>query len=132
MKETGIVQSVSGELCQVVVMRKSACGENCASCKGGCKLQNQICTAKNPLGAKSGDTVEIEIDSGKVLKSAFLVYMLPVIIFISAYFVCEKLTEPVKILVSIAVTLIFFLVLFFRDKRLKPEFLSEVTKILEK
>ena len=132
MKETGIVKSVTGDLCQVVVTRKSACGDNCASCKGGCKVNNQLCTAKNPLNAQPGDKVEIEMDTKKVLKSAFLVYMLPIIIFISAYFLSEGLTEAARIIISLAVTILFFLFLFFRDKRLKPEFLSVVTKILEK
>lgn len=132
MKEIGIVQSVSGNLCKVVVTRKSACGENCASCKGGCKLENQICTAKNNIDAKPGDKVELEIDSKKVLKSAFLVYILPIIIFFAAYFISEGLKEPLRIFISIVATLILFLLLFLRDKRLKSEYLSEVTKILEK
>ena len=86
MKETGIVKEASGEFCKVVVMRKSACGENCASCSGGCKLQNQICLVKNTKGAKAGDKVEIEIDTMTVLKSAFLVYILPILVFFFTYF----------------------------------------------
>ena len=132
MKESGIVKSVSGDLCQVVVTRKSACGENCATCKGSCKLSDQVCTCKNLIGAKPGDRVEIEMDTKKVLKSAFLVYMFPIIIFLSAYFLSEGLTEAARIAISLVVTILFFVSLFFRDKRLKPEFLSCVTKILEK
>lgn len=131
MKETGIVKSVSGEFCQVAVLRKSACGENCASCKGGCKPQAQLCTAKNTPSAKVGDRVIIEIDSSTVLKSAFLLYIMPIIVFFSAYFLCGKFSETIRISVSFLATALVFLRLFFLDKRRKNQYISQVTEILE-
>jgi len=132
MRETGTVQSINGDFCNVIVTRKSACGENCASCKGGCKLQNQVCTAKNSIGASPGDKVLIEIDTGKVLKSAFLVYILPILVFIVVYFICDYFLDYGQGLIALSGMLVVFLLLFFHDKKHKTDFISHVVKILEK
>ena len=132
MKETGIVKDVSGEFCHVVVRRKSACGENCASCGGGCKLQNQICLVKNTKNAKPGDKVEIEIDTIMVLKTAFLVYLLPIIVFIFTYFALSKLSELIAAVISISAMLSVFVLLFIADKKKKHEYISHISQILEK
>ena len=132
MRETGTVKSVEGDFCQVVVTRQSACGENCASCKGGCKLQNQICNAKNSVGAKAGDKVIIEMDTKKVLKSALLVYILPIIVFFTVYFLLYNLLESTRILGAILAMVTVFVLLFFHDRRHKSDFISQVVKILEK
>lgn len=132
MKETGIVKDISGEFCHVVVRRKSACGENCASCGGGCKLQNQICLVKNTKNAKPGDIVEIEIDTAKVLKSAFLVYILPILIFICTYFALSNLSELSAALISASAMVCVFVALFVADRKKKTEYISHISQILEK
>ena len=132
MKETGIVKDVSGEFCHVVVTLKSACGENCASCGGGCKLQNQICLVKNTKNAKAGDRVEIEIDSITVLKSAFLVYILPLLVFIITYLALSDLSEPLAAVISLGAMICIFALLFIRDKNKKSEYISHISQILEK
>ena len=82
MRETGVVKSAGGEFCTCVTKRKSACGENCASCKAACSSREHTFTAKNTAGAKEGDTVIIEMSTGSVLKSAFLVYIIPLLAFL--------------------------------------------------
>lgn len=85
MTQIGKVVSVSGAMAQVEVRRASACGENCAMCKGGCMPTKHVATAKNSAGAKTGDMVKIETADSAVLKSACLVYILPLIILFVCY-----------------------------------------------
>lgn len=82
MTQRGMVYKTDGEDCSVVVFRKSACGEHCQSC-GICGDTRVEIKAKNTCGASEGDVVRIESSSKRVLMVAFVVYMLPVILFFS-------------------------------------------------
>ncbi len=77
---------------QIEVTRQSACGENCASCKG-CPKPTQFVSAiaKNPLGAKLGDVVTVEGQTQKIFKMAFVVYLIPLILFFVFYFIAQSL-----------------------------------------
>ena len=44
-------------------------------------------TAQNPIGAKPGDMVIIESQTGPVLKAAAILYMLPLVMFFLGYLV---------------------------------------------
>ena len=91
MKEEGVVKRELNELCEVVVRRKTACGDNCASCGGACKMNFEAVTAKNAVGAKAGDSVVIEMESKKVILSAFLVYILPLLVFLVSFYGAQML-----------------------------------------
>ena len=132
MKETGIVREVSGEYCKVGVRRSSACGDNCATCSAACKQKESICTAKNTAGAKVGQRVIIEINTEKVLKSAFLVYILPIFVLIAVYLIADSFKFSYPAIYALASMIVVFLVLFVRDRHVKDEFISEVLEILEK
>ena len=132
MRETGIVREVSGDFCKVGVKRSSACGDNCATCSAACKQKEAICTAKNTVGAKVGQRVIIEINTEKVLKSAFLVYILPIFVLIGVYLAADSFKIPYPAIFAFASMIGVFAVLFLRDRRMKEEFISEVLEILEK
>ena len=133
MRQEGVIKSVSDGLCEVVIRRKTACGDNCASC-GACRMRFQTVTAKNPIGAGAGDYVVIETDSKKVLFSAFLVYILPIMVFIAAFLTLQNLSVS-KIIVSVislsmAVVVWGFTMLF--DRRHKNDFIPIVAEIEQK
>ena len=125
MKEEGIVKSVSGEFCSVVVRRKTACGDNCASCSGACKMNFGQVTAKNSAGAKAGDSVVIEMESNKVLFSAFLVYILPILVFFISFFAVQKiyLSNSIASGAAAVLTVISFFITILYDRRHKTDFL---------
>ena len=133
MKQEGFVKSVSGELCEVVIRRKTACGDNCASC-GACRMKFQQVAAKNPLGAEAGDYVAIEMNSKKVLFSAFLVYILPILAFFISFLTMQKLSESsiAALGTSVGLTALAwgFAVIF--DRRHKADFIPIVTEIEQK
>ena len=73
---------------QVACLRQSACSGDCHQCSGcGAVEQTMIFTARNPIGARPGDTVTVESATGPVLKAAAVLYMLPLVLFIAGYLV---------------------------------------------
>ena len=73
---------------QVACLRQSACSGDCHKCSGcGAVEQTMIFTARNPIGARPGDTVTVESATGSVLKAAAVLYMLPLVLFIVGYLV---------------------------------------------
>lgn len=85
MKEIGTVESVNDNFAEVRIKRVSACGENCAQCKAGCKNGEMVVTAVNSIGAKNGEKVVLEMKTAYVFHAAFMVYILPLILFFAAY-----------------------------------------------
>lgn len=110
MRERGIVTEVKGNIIEVIINRKSACGGNCAQC-GGCTAGGTMVRALNSQGAKKGDMVELELDERKVLKAAFLVYIIPLLIFVVSYFVSAAFIK--NNIICAATAFIFLLISFF-------------------
>ena len=70
----------------VIHVRESACSGDCHKC-GGCGAAKEaiLLEAKNPIGAKPGDLVTIESETGPVLKAAVVMYLLPMVFFFAGY-----------------------------------------------
>lgn len=131
MKEYGIVKDEKGEFCAVAVMRKTACGDGCANCAGCMSKGIQLCKAKNTVGAKKGDRVIIEGSSSAVLKSAFLVYIVPIIVFILVYTaLCTLFPEAVSAICAVFATVAVFVILHFKDNELGRKCMIEITEIV--
>ena len=72
----------------MIHIRESACSGDCHKCSGcGAVEQAMIFNARNPIGAKAGDIVNVESATGPVLKAAAGLYMLPLLLFIAGYLV---------------------------------------------
>jgi sigma-E factor negative regulatory protein RseC len=70
----------------VIHIRESACSGDCHKCSGcGAAKEAIILEAKNAIGAKPGDLVKIESESGPVLKAAVVMYVIPMILFFAGY-----------------------------------------------
>lgn len=70
----------------VIHVRESACSGDCHKCSGcGAAKEAILLDAKNPIGAKPGDLVTIESETGPVLKAAMVMYMLPMVLFFAGY-----------------------------------------------
>lgn len=71
---------------QVVLIRQSACAGDCHKCSGcGAAQETLMLQAQNPIGAQPGDKVVIQSATGPVLKSAVVLYMLPLVLFFLGY-----------------------------------------------
>ena len=70
----------------VVHLRESACSGDCDKCSGcGAAKEAILFKADNPIGAKTGDLVNIRSETGPVLKAAAVLYMLPLVLFFAGY-----------------------------------------------
>lgn len=83
-----VLSCASDGTAKVACIRQSACSGDCHKCSGcGAVEQTMIFTARNPIGARPGDTVTVESATGPVLKAAAVLYMLPLVLFIVGYIV---------------------------------------------
>jgi len=72
----------------VIHVRESACSGDCHKCSGcGAAKEAVLFTADNPIGARRGDLVKVESDTGTVLKAAVVLYVLPLVLFFLGYYV---------------------------------------------
>jgi sigma-E factor negative regulatory protein RseC len=85
---------MSGGRASVEVVRAGMCGGDCGHCADGCAKRTLTVTADNPIGAKAGDRVFVESDSGKVLGAAVLVYLVPLLLFFGGYSAGAALKLP--------------------------------------
>ena len=67
---------------EISVPRKSACGHDCEEC-AGCGVTGAAVHARalNPIGARPGQKVVVQSDTGKMLHIVVLVYLIPVLVF---------------------------------------------------
>ena len=79
-KVYGTVKRIKGDRAFVSIKRDSMCGDSCASCNL-CAMKDTVLNVKNTKGAKVGDRVWVEMETGGLL-AAFLVYGAPVIIIL--------------------------------------------------
>ena len=111
MISEGKVIKTSGDKATVVFKRQSACGGNCSSC-AGCSAPEITAEAENKAGAREGDTVIVESETPKVLKTAFLIYVCPLIAFLTVYFLaCGYIGEDKAAFLSAFVFIVFWFVL---------------------
>ena len=122
MEQIGTVKSVMGSMAEVKVHRVSACGENCAHCKGGCTPTDMVAKAENRVSAKVGDAVKIESDTGKVILAAFLLYMVPLLAAIIVSVVMSALGAKIGPLLIVTVNVFLGTILLIKgmDKKIAP------------
>ncbi len=92
MNHKAIVLSTEGEYAQVSVLREEAC----AHCAGRVVCGTAKCLtvkAKNPISAKSGDTVVIERSDKSVLGYSALVFLAPVALAVALYLIFLNISE---------------------------------------
>lgn len=94
MTQRVTVLSVSGTSARVIHHRPTACHGDCDHCEGGCgsmaAKESLVVEAENLIGAKPGDQVVIEGETGKVASAILLVYVLPLILFFLGYFLGDR------------------------------------------
>ncbi len=132
MDQLAYVERVNGDMLTVKIKRTTACGENCASCKANCTLTDKTAFAVNTAGASQGDTVMLEMNTKKVLLASFMVYILPIIVFIAAYFVASSAgySEGISALTGFICMAVVFAVDIIWDKKAGDKYKLEAVKIV--
>ena len=129
MIKIGTVMKTDKEFATVLFSRSSACGENCAGC-GACSKKHHTSLVLNKLCAKKSDTVEVLLSDKTTNSALFLIFILPVIIFVLAYSVVFSLTEShaTGALISISITIIYAFIIKKNDKKIAPK--PEIIRII--
>lgn len=134
MQCEGTVVKKNKDMLTVRVKRGSACGESCAACKVGCPGVEQTIEAKDMCGADAGDTVVLELKSGKVIGAAFLVYILPLILLVCGYGIahCFSKSDVICAGVGFIFMIIGFLFLHAYDRRMHGKYSPEAVFLIKK
>jgi len=75
----------------VVYIRESACSGDCHKCSGcGAARETITLTAANPIGAGVGEVVIVRSESAPVLRSAAVLYVLPLVLFLLGYLIARS------------------------------------------
>lgn len=126
MLSIGVVESLKGQNAVVNLTRSTACGD-CGACQMGKENLERQVEALNLVNAKIGDFVTMEMEDGKVLKAAFMVYIIPLIILVTCIFGTISILQLFQItknaelygfLVGLVGMAISFLIIKRRDNKL--------------
>ncbi len=122
--EEGIVLQSLGKYSEIILENATNCHE--CSARLICKSRGdttKIITAHDPFGARPGDKVKIAIGGSTILKSAFLLYGLPVLIFIISITAAYSLefmypsNEFMSFVIAILITGIYYTLFSFASKK---------------
>ena len=120
-------------MAEVVVARGTACGSNCGNCES-CVFQNEIkAFAKNSVPAKPGEKVVIESLSSRIFGAAFIVYIVPMLVFVIGYIIAAScgLSEGMSVLCSFIAfcAAVAVIVVYQRRSKRKNPIKFEIVKL---
>lgn len=134
MTNYGMVSKILADgKAEVQVVRQSACGGNCAGCKGCAEKSIMTAVANNLVNAQVGQRVLIESRTKTIFSAAILVYVMPLVLFLVSYAVASSLgaSEGICVLVSFLALVLsgIILVLSQKFKRKKEEIIFNIVEI---
>ena len=136
MKRCGQVVALDGRLAKVSVGSSSECrGCSAKSYCHGTEDKTRIMTAVNRAGAKVGDEVAFAVDPGKVVLSAMLLWIMPIVALIAGYLVGGYFGDvPVAVLTAFGFMAVSYLILRIIDRIAAggTSFYPVITEIIEK
>jgi sigma-E factor negative regulatory protein RseC len=138
MIRQGFVSSTVGQRAVIQLTRHTACGD-CGACQLGEENMQLQVEVINKIGAQNGDRVEIEMSDEKVLKAAFIVYIIPLIALfvgmglVQLLFGQLQIVEGLSAIAGISLMVLSFLFIRRADKARKEggKYEMEITQILE-
>ncbi|MBS4539697.1 SoxR reducing system RseC family protein [Clostridium sp. D2Q-11] len=134
MDQIGYVIETKDDIAVVDVRRTTACGDKCSSCGGGCSVPAMRINIKNTIGAETGNFVEVEMETKSLMKSAFIAYVIPLIMLIvgissGIYFFQSRgfgNYESLGLLTGLGFLGLSYFILKFIDNRIKNSKSSEL------
>lgn len=123
MTQIGKIKAVTKQGVTVSVIRKGACGDNCSMC-GSCNAQTVDVVANCELDVRVGDAVELSSSDTAVIGGMFCLFILPILLPLSAYLLLSTMLGSVMGWVGAGVALVVCLLLI--------RALSKSTAYLEK
>ncbi len=138
MEEVGRVIETEGGLARVEIVRRDACG-HCRACDFG-RSDTVVVEAGNPVGARVGDDVALELESGRVLGAAFAAYMVPLFFLMIGLYLGAVLAKAAGrpgsasaygAVLGLGLLALSYLGLHLYDKRVNPaRFRATIARVL--
>jgi sigma-E factor negative regulatory protein RseC len=116
MEETGVVREVRGEEAVVELTPVSSCS-TCAL-NAFCnpkEVEKPVLTVRNPIHAKTGQWVKLEMNPGAAVTSAFLIFIFPLLGLLGGYFAGHPFGRLWEIVGSVTGFALFLLIVKFVD-----------------
>ncbi len=144
MRQRAVVIDVKDDYAIVESSRRTMC-DGCmknGGCGGHCEITGLVADkgimraeAENKLGAKVGDTVELESDNKTILSYAALVFMLPIVVCVFFYLTAYRISNNELtgvICASVGFVLTFIGIIIFDRKRKNKHSDIRVAEIIKK
>lgn len=131
LEEIGRVVKIEGSQALVEMNRHSACA-HCGVCALGRHDKMEILVSNN-LGAKINEQVKVTVSGPVILKSAFVVYIIPLFGLILGYLLGWSLSgEKLGVIFGIGSVLLVLYGLHYYDRKLKKEnkLMVQITEVL--
>ena len=133
--ENAIVVSIDNNQTWIETQRKSACGQ-CSANKGcGTSVLSKVIGNKlskikaiNNINAQVGDEVVIGLNEHSMLKGAFVVYMLPLILLFLFSFVGQLVSDNLAIQNNEVLVILFAVTGFYLGMKKVKSFSSSIAK----
>jgi len=100
MRERGVVINVTGGRALIEVTPAEGCGKSCScsAVEGNARLRRIELEA--PDGVRPGSLVTLEVDSGQVLASSAVVFLVPLVLLMAGAIVSKPLLAPLGLRMS--------------------------------
>ncbi|MBQ4637755.1 MAG: SoxR reducing system RseC family protein [Clostridia bacterium] len=98
MNQTGIVKKVKGNMATVSFVRSEACA-SCRACSFGQKEELEV-DILNSLDAKTGDLVDVQLHSEKIVKASAILYMFPALAFVLGLWIAPKIHSALSLTIG--------------------------------
>lgn len=135
MVERGKVHKIEDSYAVVRVSRKSSC-DKCGMCAFSSNDTHVDITVKNTVSAEEGDTVDVEIVGGAVLKTTLIVYLMPLMLGLAGLLASFLFSwpEPVALLVFCGLLVAGYLVVYYIDKFVgkRKKLMPKIVKLIKK
>ncbi|MDD5259170.1 MAG: SoxR reducing system RseC family protein [bacterium] len=131
LEEIGKVIKVEGTQATVAMDRHSACA-HCGICIAGCNEKMEI-IAENTIGSKVNDRVKVAVAGPFILKSAFIVYIIPLFGLVLGYLAGRYFGgEKLGVIFGLGVVALVLYGLHYYDRKIKKEhaLIVHITEIL--
>jgi sigma-E factor negative regulatory protein RseC len=132
IEHSGIVEQIDGEQIKVLIMQQSACSECHAKslCSVVDKKEKIIEVISSDPTLKVGDRVIIYGESSIGLQAVLLAFVIPLLLIFLALFIFQHFIENELMagILSILVLVLYYLILFLSNKRLKNKFQFKIKK----
>ncbi|NMW84643.1 SoxR reducing system RseC family protein [Peptoniphilus sp. AGMB00490] len=127
MESFGIVKAKKNNKIFVEFTRESACGESCESCSAKCaESEKELFEFPNTLSADVGDVVKIKTRDRSILSYKFIVYGIPLILFMFtitlSYYLMSKMFMKNIELMSLIMGIISLFISYLIIKRIDHKF----------